>query len=63
MGASSSSRSFSVRFLALASLSPVVGRPVDRQGPRLVVGTGVYLLAAGLCHHPLQPRLDKSTPP
>lgn len=39
---------FSFGFLVSAILSPIVGRVVDRYGPRVVIETGVLLLAAGL---------------
>jgi MFS family permease len=39
---------FSTGFLVSAVLSPFVGSLMDRHGPRLVVGTGVILLTAGL---------------
>jgi MFS family permease len=39
---------FSFGFLFSAVLSPMVGRVMDRQGPRVVIEVGVCLLAAGL---------------
>ena len=39
---------FSFGFLISAALSPIVGRLMDRHGPRLVIETGVCLMAAGL---------------
>ncbi len=39
---------FSFGFLFSAALSPIVGRVMDRQGPRVVIEVGVCLLAAGL---------------
>ena len=39
---------FSFGFLFSAVLSPIVGRVMDRQGPRVVIEVGVCLLAAGL---------------
>jgi MFS family permease len=39
---------FSFGFLASALASPLVGRMVDRHGPRIVIESGVILLAAGL---------------
>ncbi|HUN41817.1 MAG TPA: MFS transporter [Acetobacteraceae bacterium] len=39
---------FSFGFLVSASLSPVLGRAMDRYGPRLVIEAGVLMLAAGL---------------
>ena len=39
---------FSFGFLVSAILSPIVGRVVDRHGPRVVIECGVVLLAAGL---------------
>ncbi len=38
---------FSAGFLMSAILSPIVGRVIDVRGPRLVILTGVVLLAAG----------------
>src|SRR5262249_48879125 len=37
---------FSFGFLLSAALSPLLGRVMDRRGPRLVVGFGVALMAA-----------------
>lgn len=39
---------FSFGFLVSAVLSPVVGRVVDKHGPRRVILTGVILMSAGL---------------
>lgn len=39
---------FSFGFLVTALLNPIVGRLVDRYGPRPVIETGVALMAAGL---------------
>ena len=39
---------FSFGFLFSAVLSPIVGRVMDRHGPRVVIESGVCLLAAGL---------------
>ena len=39
---------FSFGFLVSALLSPVVGRAMDRRGPRFVIEIGVLLTAAGL---------------
>lgn len=39
---------FSFGFLVSALLSPFVGRLMDRHGPRVVIQTGVVLMAAGL---------------
>jgi MFS family permease len=39
---------FSFGFLVSAVLSPMVGRLMDRRGPRLVIEIGVVLMAAGL---------------
>ena len=39
---------FSFGFLVSAVMSPVVGRVMDRRGPRLVIETGVVLVATGL---------------
>src|SRR5262245_28601798 len=39
---------FSFGFLVSAILGPIVGRVMDRHGPRLVIETGVILMAAGL---------------
>src|SRR5690242_1854776 len=39
---------FSFGFLVSAILGPFIGRVMDRHGPRLVIETGVCLLAAGL---------------
>ena len=47
---------FSFGFLVSAALSPIVGRLMDRYGPRLVIETGVCLMAAGLL---LAPAIEK----
>lgn len=47
---------FSFGFLLSAVLNPVVGRLMDRYGPRLVIETGVGLMAAGLL---LAPAIEK----
>ena len=39
---------FSFGFLVSAILGPVIGRVMDRRGPRVVIETGVCLLTAGL---------------
>ena len=39
---------FSFGFLVSAAISPVVGRTMDRRGPRFVIEIGVVLTAAGL---------------
>src|SRR5215510_14278630 len=39
---------FSFGFLSGALLSPFIGRLMDRQGPRAVIGGGVCLLSVGL---------------
>jgi MFS family permease len=39
---------FSFGFLVSAILGPILGRVMDRHGPRLVIETGVCLLATGL---------------
>jgi MFS family permease len=44
---------FSFGFLVSALLSPCVGRLMDRCGPRVVIETGVGLMAAGLLLAPL----------
>ncbi len=44
---------FSFGFLVSAILSPIVGRAMDRHGPRLVIECGVVLLAAGLFLAPM----------
>lgn len=43
---------FSFGFLVAAALGPIVGRVMDRHGPRVVIGTGVLLMAAGLLAAP-----------
>jgi MFS family permease len=44
---------FSFGFLVSAALSPLLGRLMDRHGPRLVVEAGVFLMGAGLLLAPL----------
>lgn len=39
---------FSFGFLVSAVLSPIVGRVMDRRGPRIVIESGVVMVAAGL---------------
>jgi len=39
---------FSFGFLASAVVSPIFGRLMDRNGPRIVLGTGVCLMSLGL---------------
>jgi MFS family permease len=39
---------FSFGFLVSAILSPIVGRVMDRRGPRIVIQTGVVMVAGGL---------------
>src|SRR5437667_10887523 len=39
---------FSFGFLVSAGLSPMLGRLMDRRGPRLVIEMGVGLMAAGM---------------
>lgn len=43
---------FSFGFLVSAVMSPIVGRVMDRRGPRLVIEAGVVLVAAGLLFAP-----------
>jgi len=43
---------FSFGFLFSAVLSPLVGRVMDRRGPRVLIESGVCLLAAGLSSLP-----------
>src|SRR5471030_1227937 len=47
---------FSFGFLVYAILSPIFGRLMDRHGPRVVIGSGVCLLSAGLL---LAPAIEK----
>jgi MFS family permease len=49
---------FSFGFLVSAAVSPLIGRTMDRFGPRIVMELGVVLMAAGLLLAPLttQPR-------
>ena len=44
---------FSFGFLLSAIMSPLLGRLMDRAGPRVVMELGVFLLAAGLLLAPL----------
>jgi MFS family permease len=44
---------FSFGFLATAAVSPLIGRIMDRYGPRTVMELGVALMAAGLLLAPL----------
>lgn len=44
---------FSFGFVVSAILSPLIGRMMDRFGPRVVMETGVLLMAAGLLLAPL----------
>jgi len=44
---------FSFGFMVSAFLGPIVGRVMDRYGPRLVIETGVVLLSSGLFLAPL----------
>jgi MFS family permease len=44
---------FSFGFLVSAVMSPLLGRMMDRMGPRVVMELGVFLLAAGLLLAPL----------
>src|SRR5437763_8280290 len=39
---------FSFGFLISAGLAPLLGRMMDRRGPRLVIEVGVGLMAAGM---------------
>ena len=39
---------FSFGFLVSAALSPIVGRVIDRHGPRVVIECGVCMMASGL---------------
>jgi MFS family permease len=48
---------FSFGFLLSAATSPIVGRLVDRHGPRVVIESGVILLTLGLF---LAPAIEKS---
>jgi len=43
---------FSFGFLVSAALSPIVGRVMDRYGPRVVIESGVCMMAAGLLTAP-----------
>src|SRR5689334_8530259 len=44
---------FSFGFLVSALLSPILGRLMDRRGPRLVIELGVVLVGTGLLLAPL----------
>jgi MFS family permease len=46
------SGAFSMGFLVSAALSPIVGRVMDRRGPRVVIESGVCLMAGGLLMAP-----------
>lgn len=46
------SGAFSLGFLVSAALSPIVGRVMDRHGPRVVIESGVCLMAGGLLMAP-----------
>ncbi|MCB1512177.1 MAG: MFS transporter, partial [Hyphomicrobiaceae bacterium] len=39
---------FSFGFLVSAILSPIVGKIIDKRGPRIVIQTGVALMSVGL---------------
>src|ERR1700761_9798137 len=45
---------FSFGFLVSAAASPLIGRAMDRFGPRLVMELGTALMAAGLLLAPLK---------
>ena len=47
---------FSFGFLVSALLSPLVGRLMDRRGPRVVIELGVTVMAIGLMLAPLVSR-------
>src|SRR4029077_13996702 len=47
---------FSFGFLVSAGVSPVLGRMMDRRGPRFVIEIGVGLMAAGMFLAPLTSR-------
>jgi len=47
---------FSFGFLVSAFLSPLVGRLMDRRGPRVVIEIGVIVMAIGLMLAPLVSR-------
>src|SRR3990172_12147810 len=53
---------FSFGFLASAAFGPLLGRLMDRRGPRLVIEIGVALVAAGLPPPP-PPRGAPAPPP
>ena len=44
---------FSFGFLVSAAVAPVAGRLMDRNGPRIVIGTGIVLTSLGLFTAPL----------
>jgi MFS family permease len=44
---------FSFGFLVSAVLTPVMGRMMDRRGPRVVIELGIFLMAAGFLLAPL----------
>lgn len=44
---------FSFGFLVSAAFSPIVGQLMDRHGPRVIIETGVIMLASGLFLAPL----------
>ena len=44
---------FSFGFVVAAALTPFLGRLMDRRGPRVVIETGVGMMAAGLLLAPL----------
>src|ERR1700692_10470 len=47
---------FSFGFVVSAAISPLIGRLMDRAGPRAVMELGVALMAAGLLVAPLAPQ-------
>src|ERR1700712_2829605 len=48
---------FSFGFLISALLSPLIGKMMDRFGPRMVMELGVFLMASGLLLAPLTTQL------
>src|ERR1700759_5851436 len=44
---------FSFGFLVSGAVSPLIGRLMDRHGPRAVMGMGVVLMAGGMLLGPL----------
>src|SRR6195952_4565661 len=46
---------FSFGFLISALLSPLIGKMMDRFGPRMVMELGVFLMGGGLLLAPLRP--------